>query len=175
MELSDKPHAFCGRQIRPQVDLSLLKGWLEFCNTNHKTLCRKSSPPLPQGFRVIDCLSRRTVLWENVARAKEYTTLSYVWGDHVVDSTTSNDFPLGPLPTTIEDAMLLTKGLGYQYLWIDRYCISQDNPIERQLQIRNMKMRSTNSLSSPLSQQQETIHIMDCPESVQRHESPNRT
>ncbi|CZR65432.1 uncharacterized protein PAC_15332 [Phialocephala subalpina] len=138
MELSNKPHAFCGRQIQPQVDLSLLKGWLEFCNINHKTLCRKFDPRLPQGFRVIDCLTRRIVSWETVARPKSYIALSYVWGNHVKDATTSKDSPLGPLPATIEDAILLTIGLGYQYLWIDRYCISQDNPIERQLQIQNM-------------------------------------
>ena len=138
MELSNAPHAFCGRQIQPQVDLSLLKGWLEFCNTNHRTLCRKFDPRLPQGFRVIDCLTRRIVSWETVTRPKSYIALSYVWGHHVKDSKTSKDSPLRPLPATIEDAILLTTGLGYQYLWIDRYCISQDNPIERQLQIQNM-------------------------------------
>jgi hypothetical protein len=138
MELSNKPHAFCGRQIRPHSDLSLLKGWLEFCITNHRTLCRKFDPRLPRGFRVIDCLTRRIVLWETVARPKSYIALSYVWGNHVEHATTSKYSPLGRLPTTIEDAILLTTGLGYQYLWIDRYCISQDNPIERQLQIQNM-------------------------------------
>ncbi|KAF4615544.1 hypothetical protein G7Y89_g15317 [Cudoniella acicularis] len=138
MELSNTPHAFCGRQIQPQVDLSLLKGWLEFCNINHRTLCGKFGPRLPQGFRVIDCLTRRIVSWETVARPKSYIALSYVWGNHVKDATTSKDSPLGPLHATIEDAILLTTGLGYQYLWIDRYCISQDNPIEKQLQIQNM-------------------------------------
>lgn len=138
MELSNTSQAFCGRQIRPQVDLSLLKGWLEFCDKNHRTLCRKFVPRLPQGSRVIDCLTRRIVLWETVARQKSYVALSYVWGNHVEDATTSKVSPLGALPATIEDAILLTTGLGYQYLWIDRYCISQDNPVERQLQIRNM-------------------------------------
>jgi hypothetical protein len=138
MELSNTSQAFCGRQIRPQVDLSLLKGWLEFCDKNHRTLCTKFDPRLPQGFRVIDCLTRRIVLWETVSRQKSYIALSYVWGNHVEDATASKDSPLGALPATIEDAILLTTGLGYQYLWIDRYCISQDNRIERQLQIQNM-------------------------------------
>ncbi|KAF8850754.1 hypothetical protein BDZ45DRAFT_184915 [Acephala macrosclerotiorum] len=51
MELSETPGSFCGRQIQPQVDLSVIKGWLEFCDDNHKTLCKqKSDLQIPLGF-----------------------------------------------------------------------------------------------------------------------------
>lgn len=139
MELSDKPHAFCGRQIRPQVDLSLPKEWLDFCDKNHKTLCRNFDPSrIPRAFRVIDCLTRKVVLWDTLARPSRYIALSYVWGKGEKAPTISKDFSLGPLPATFEDAILVTTGLGYQYLWIDRYCIPQDNDDEKRLQMNNM-------------------------------------
>lgn len=33
---------------------------------------------------------------------------------------------LGSLPATIEDAITVTRALGYHFLWVDKYCISQD-------------------------------------------------
>ena len=43
-------------------------------------------------------------------------------------------------PPVIEDAILVVKGLGFQYLWIDRYCIAQDSENEKHSQIQNMNM-----------------------------------
>jgi hypothetical protein len=42
------------------------------------------------------------------------------------------------LPRTIEDAIKVTLQLGFRYLWIDRYCISQNNFSEKHLQIQSM-------------------------------------
>ncbi|KAB2103103.1 hypothetical protein AG0111_0g9186 [Alternaria gaisen] len=44
------------------------------------------------------------------------------------------------LPATIEDSITVTKRLGYQYLWVDRYvnpCVQQ-NSTEKHLQIQQM-------------------------------------
>ncbi|XXG96298.1 hypothetical protein Hte_002579 [Hypoxylon texense] len=50
----------------------------------------------------------------------EYTALSYVWGD---DSTCQS--PQEGFSPVVQDAVTVTKALGYQYLWVDRYCIDQ--------------------------------------------------
>ncbi|KAM0342024.1 hypothetical protein ACHAPU_009752 [Fusarium lateritium] len=42
------------------------------------------------------------------------------------------------LPPIITDAMLLCKQLGETYLWIDRFCIVQDDPKSKHSQIRGM-------------------------------------
>ena len=139
MELSETPGSFCGRQIQPQVDLSVIKGWLAFCDDNHETLCKqKSNPQISRGFRVIDCLTRKIVSWENVTQSKQYVALSYVWGSSKEECAIQKGGIQGLLPRTIEDTILLTTNLGYRYLWIDRYCIPQDNALNKQIQIHSM-------------------------------------
>jgi hypothetical protein len=79
MELSDTPGSFYGRQIQLQIDLSIIKGWLEFCDDNHKALCKqKSNPQILQGFCVIDSLTRKIISWANVAYTKQYVAPSYI-------------------------------------------------------------------------------------------------
>ncbi|PQE09993.1 hypothetical protein CJF31_00003918 [Rutstroemia sp. NJR-2017a BVV2] len=66
-------------------------------------------------------------------RFSPYVTLSYVWGDE------QRRQKVGPnLPPTIEDAIHVTLKLGYQYLWVDRYCINQGNDSEEISQIQQM-------------------------------------
>ncbi|KAF2828684.1 HET-domain-containing protein [Ophiobolus disseminans] len=42
------------------------------------------------------------------------------------------------VPQTIEDAIDLTKMLGFKYLWVDSLCIIQDDTEDQQIQINNM-------------------------------------
>ncbi len=42
------------------------------------------------------------------------------------------------MPRTIEHTIFLTKELGYRYLWIKRYCITQGDTVSRQMQIQSM-------------------------------------
>ncbi len=87
MELSETPKSFCGRQIQPQVDLSVIKGWLDFCDNNHKALCKQeSNPQIPQGFQVIDCLNRKIVSWENVTHTHSKFFASFNRGCHSLDN-----------------------------------------------------------------------------------------
>ncbi|KAH9207973.1 heterokaryon incompatibility, partial [Leptodontidium sp. 2 PMI_412] len=66
-----------------------------------------------------------------------YVTLSYLWGEGGNEMPFSGRLPL-KTPRTIEDALLVTLRLGFQYLWIDRYCINQDNVGETYAQLRLM-------------------------------------
>jgi Heterokaryon incompatibility protein (HET) len=38
------------------------------------------------------------------------------------------------IPLTIQDAIWVTKALGYRFLWVDKYCIDQDNESEKRQQ-----------------------------------------
>ena len=59
--------------------------------------------------------------------------LSYVWGGVQQDIPNAGKpgAALGSLPRTVEDAMLLVKSLGKQYLWVDSVCISQSDEKEK--------------------------------------------
>ncbi|KAH6866392.1 heterokaryon incompatibility protein-domain-containing protein [Alternaria rosae] len=49
------------------------------------------------------------------------------------------------LPRTIEDSIKAILLLGYQYLWIDAFCIQQDNAADRHLQIQQMDLIYTSA------------------------------
>lgn len=136
-----QPRAFSPQFVPAKLDYSPVVQWLEYCKLHDKKLCGSKEPQLP-GRKVIDCNSLSVIFALPLC---SYATLSYVWGDSKRDcnsaETTRND-ATGSLPqflpATIRDIMTVTKNLGLQYLWIDRFCIDQNNPEEKHDQIRQM-------------------------------------
>lgn len=66
----------------------------------------------------------------------QYLALSYCWGSKTQNKVLTNDniaefcqdgFGLEQLDATVQDAVRVTKELGYVYLWVDALCIFQDN------------------------------------------------
>lgn len=71
---------------------------------------------------------------ESLPLSTPYVTLSHCWGKEIFMTLTSRTvtdwmeaLPTGDLPQTFRDAMVITRRLGYQYLWIDSLCIIQDS------------------------------------------------
>ncbi|KAH6611210.1 heterokaryon incompatibility [Trichoderma cornu-damae] len=71
----------------------------------------------------------------------DYVTLSYVWGSpRDAEEGAAAAFEREPdggdgrlprkLPKLVADAVSATKGLGYRYLWVDRYCIPRKGDAE---------------------------------------------
>lgn len=63
--------------------------------------------------------------------------LSYNWGRSESCKTKKATYQcrlagllVDDLPTTIRDAVLLTRLLGFRYVWIDALCIFQDDPVD---------------------------------------------
>ncbi|KAF2176930.1 HET-domain-containing protein, partial [Zopfia rhizophila CBS 207.26] len=63
----------------------------------------------------------------------KWTALSYCWGTTATLKTTLDTLEehkkkilLGNLPQTIRDAIMITRSLGIEYLWVDALCIIQD-------------------------------------------------
>ncbi|KAF2267345.1 HET-domain-containing protein [Lojkania enalia] len=116
-----------------RLDYTAIHSWLQYCDQSHDHCKPSSHPTLP--IRVIDCEA------EEVVQAPEncdYTTLSYVWRTSPDDSKVSDGGSLINVPSTIRDALSLTIALGYRYIWIDRYCIDQQNSVEKLAQIQQM-------------------------------------
>ena len=86
----------------------------------------------------MDCIEKLMVKLPR--EESRYVTLSYVWGN----SSPSCQLILGSkinvttLERTIQDTITVTLKLGLRYLWVDRYCIPQDNLPEKHLQIQHM-------------------------------------
>ncbi|RTE70627.1 hypothetical protein BHE90_014977 [Fusarium euwallaceae] len=62
------------------------------------------------------------------------------WGGGILYSMPWNphDEPLKDLPTTVRDSIVVTQKLGFRYLWVDKYCIRQDDEQDKSRQIRLM-------------------------------------
>lgn len=112
--------------------------WLQDCQTDHKTCGHTRTSPLPD--RVLDLgtggfdENRDVRLYETNNELADYVCLSYCWGStqHLTTrSDTLEDRKAGilwdALPRTFQDAIIFTRRLKIQYLWIDSLCIVQDS------------------------------------------------
>lgn len=117
-----------GRLLSNTVDWEIVKTWMATCKTHHSKHCGRTDFSQIPGFRVIDCKTRMIVTVDS--SHVEYVTLSYVWGQGNDERTSGNELP-NELPRTIDDSIRVVNFLGYHYLWVDRYCIPQDNIAEK--------------------------------------------
>ena len=84
-----------------------------------------------------------------------YLTLSHCWGrEPSVEKMTTKenvssrkvDIPLDVLPKTIQDAIAITLGLGFTFIWIDAICIVQDSIQDWESVCRSMASIYSNSV-----------------------------
>ncbi|KAF9892979.1 hypothetical protein FE257_000571 [Aspergillus nanangensis] len=128
------------------VDWNLLSQWLESCSSGHPRCIPKHFGENPTAFRLID-VHRRCIV--PATADFHYVALSYVWGknpDFAKMTTRATIKALeqegGLLPTntpkTINDAIDICRQLKQDYLWVDQYCIIQDNETDKKEQISSM-------------------------------------
>src|SRR5215469_7804042 len=108
-----------GRVIDPyRVDYALVRNWLHHCQSKHMASCSGKGSQQPNSLKLINCCSRRLEL---ASLPCSYFALSYMWGQVVQNESASrlqNDVLPPSLPKTVEDAITVTKSLGYEYLWV---------------------------------------------------------
>lgn len=86
---------------------------------------------------------------------KNYVALSYCWGGPQANKTTlatlesnTKSIQWEEIPASIQDAVRVTVGLGFKWLWVDSLCIVQDDQEEMAQQIALMpKIYSEASLT----------------------------
>lgn len=128
------------------LDFDVIRGWMRLCIGKHAKQCVQatSSTSDLKDLKLIDCEQRRII---QALSSTKYSALSYIWctnGFGNNDWSIHNKLPT-TLPQTIEDALKVTKELGLRYIWIDRYCINQDDGAEKQIQIRQMDLMYENA------------------------------
>ncbi len=120
------------RPLTPEFDVSFAKRCLDYCRKEHGGACN-ATPASFTNLKVIDCQSKRVVKAEKDC---QYVALSYTWGDSPAAAQTQR--VLQDVSTAIEDSIEVTLKLGYRYLWVDQFCIDQDDKHERHTQINQM-------------------------------------
>ncbi len=138
-----------GRIVRSELDIELLKKWIETCTQEHKAICkpgRMSDEAKGMTLRVIDV---QTMCIVDRPSDVEYVVLSYVWGSVKQLRLLRENYDefmkpfglkshIGDLPKTIADTMDLVGQLGERYLWVDALCIIQDDASDLGEQIQHM-------------------------------------
>lgn len=123
--------ALSGRLVCQKINYHLIQSWLSDCEAMHIDHCMDQDPrPLASSIKVIDCRTGNTGRWDG---RDKYLALSYVWGRP--DQTGNND---GSYPKLISDAIIFTLAVGIKYLWVDKYCIDQNDPDDVSRQIAQM-------------------------------------
>jgi hypothetical protein len=135
-----------------ESNLVLAQKWLHDCLDNHSSchtgLSSRAFPDTAESsvhpVRLINVGSPPAVqpfLTETSGERGPYVALSYCWESAVPEcprvtlikankNHLEQQLPMGNLPPTICDAIDFTRRLGIQYIWIDRLCIVQDDPLD---------------------------------------------
>jgi len=150
---SETPENLSGRLVPSYVDFRLVRRWLQYCQTEHSGSCHPAiNVSLAKelgALKLIDCnkwdpegSAMNLVFTTGHLESTGFAALSYVWGPPRNKLTnaanTSGASRENDIPRIIKDAIAVTKELGLRYLWIDRFCIDQENADEKHRVIRNM-------------------------------------
>jgi len=126
-----------------RIDYPLLRSWLD----SHLpvSVLRSTDKDLAvPHMMLIDCATRTLVA---AKPHMQYLALSYVWGTGPPEPCQYPSLPVTLLPT-VNDALTATLALGLRYIWIDRYCISQQDPAHKSSQILKMTKIYGNAMAT---------------------------
>jgi hypothetical protein len=111
------------------------KYWLEQCS-RHPACGPLNNVPLPTRLLFIPPrIDQAPFLQTTEGRAGKYVAFSHCWGTKRIIGITTSLTILGyqariqtsSLPPNFQDAIKITRNLGFLYLWIDALCIIQDS------------------------------------------------
>lgn len=128
-----------------EASFELAREWLNECLSSHSSCSGVASVDLPSPIRLLDVgspddLTKPKLRLQGCAdlgSRQMYLTLSHCWGGAKIYQLASSTYEslrigiaLDVLPKSFKDAILITRKLGYRYLWVDSLCIVQDNQAE---------------------------------------------
>ena len=141
------------------LNYDLIQAWMLRCRDQHGQKCNRSSSDQVAdiNMHLIDVKTRQLVRRKP---GDSYVTLSYVWGKGTENRDLASAHAYEPrrantgsievskyqmqsklpedIPQTMEDAMAVVESLGQRYLWVDLYCIDQNDSVEKMYQINAM-------------------------------------
>ncbi|PVI00628.1 hypothetical protein DM02DRAFT_562728 [Periconia macrospinosa] len=135
-------------------DMTKARTWLEICRTGHEGFCSTSGQkpneqtpsPQPRDLIAIDLINMSLC---HMPQGSDFIALSYCWpATPYLTLKRANNQELfkkdallnhmNELPGTVQDAIICSRELPLQYLWIDALCIMQDDKDHKEKQLRQM-------------------------------------
>ncbi|KAI0592926.1 heterokaryon incompatibility protein-domain-containing protein [Biscogniauxia sp. FL1348] len=144
-------NAQLSKSLSYDYSAALGREWLKQCIDRHQSCSAASkiiSPTHGYPTRLIDVGAAgsqgvlKLVLTSEAEKSQPnskplYLTLSHCWGGAEILKLLEgnieklrNAIDFAELPRTFQDAIVITRQLGFQYLWIDSLCIMQDCPAD---------------------------------------------
>ncbi|KAK2028969.1 heterokaryon incompatibility protein [Colletotrichum zoysiae] len=140
------PDVPTGRQVgfprlpeaNSQEQISLLKHWIQSCESTHHA-CRRHDGQATSDMptRLVKVTDPIRLLNSCTIEPTLYIALSHCWGQlkekerfclyQRNHSELEVQIGFDRLPKTFRDAIMVTRGLGIEYIWIDTLCIIQDD------------------------------------------------
>jgi hypothetical protein len=130
------------------INTKVIKGWISNCKSQHSGRCQVNiTQSLPSHLKLINVDELRVC---DAPDGQRFVALSYMWSvneqgkdlqlllSNVELLSQPGGLELQQLPNTVSDAILLCRDLGEQWLWVDRFCIVQDDAITKGAQINAM-------------------------------------
>ncbi|KAK6855264.1 heterokaryon incompatibility protein [Apiospora arundinis] len=130
----------------PEI-LKKARGWMDDCITKHPTCRHGGSFRLPRRLIQISSLGEPlwAKMWETNGVNGLYCALSYCWGGDQEHKTIMSCYeqykeamPYSKLPKTITDAFHVARTMGMMYIWIDAFCIIQDDRADKEREMSQM-------------------------------------
>jgi hypothetical protein len=137
----------CSTSVKDK--LVAIRQWLDHCSSRHSDRCFPKAKHTPHRLVEVGATGNlpRLVLSKQISfHNQRYTTLSHCWGPSLPIRTLlsnvqaySHSIPLEIIPRTFEDAILITRALDIQFIWIDALCIIQDSAEDWDREAAKMK------------------------------------
>ena len=111
-----------------------MKTWLEKCHAEHEICEADATHELPTRVVKVGSDYEDPCLVISDGRQGQWIALSHCWGQTLPIKTEKCNIDvhceaitLSSMGPTFEDAVLITRALGVEYIWIDALCIIQDD------------------------------------------------
>lgn len=136
-EAATWPFAVVGRPVLAADSSDQSCQWIQDCQKSH-AVCQIESTEQPLRTRIIHVPSDESAdpwLEDSNGRAAGHVALSYRWGNAQLSKTLlstlseyNKGIPFDILSKTIQHGIIMTRKLGYKYLWADCLCIIPASP-----------------------------------------------
>ncbi|KAK7909258.1 HET-domain-containing protein [Apiospora marii] len=128
---------------------ALARHWIDYCTHIHDCGIQNAPASMPRillDLKGPDMENHICITETEPLSRAPYVALSYCWGRQAQRVTLTGQekarllkgINLGKFDPTIQDAIKVTRELGFRYLWIDALCIIQDDIVDKVHEIAHM-------------------------------------
>ncbi|KAK8042942.1 heterokaryon incompatibility protein [Apiospora phragmitis] len=144
-----------GRSTGDEETFDVAKAWLDTCLKEHKMCAQNDDAArVVRPNRLLQLDGTISLVDSTAAAGQEYVALSHCWGRQVrvprllaeTEAELRAGVELSYLPNTFQHAVLITRKLGFRFLWIDSLCIIQDSAEDWRDQAEIMALVYNNSV-----------------------------